>query len=142
MHTQTLLRETDHLPWQELRPGFHLRVLHGATDEDTRALLLKLEPGVVVGRHRHGGEVHALTLQGQRRLLDSGQVVGAGGYVYEPPGNEDSWMAIGDEPLVLFVTVRGPIEALDERGEVTARTTTGSIASSYRDFLATLAATA
>jgi quercetin dioxygenase-like cupin family protein len=127
--------EIEALPWQPLRPGFSLKLLRGgAHDDDTRVLLLRLEPGTVVARHRHGGEVHALNLAGTRRILESGEVVGPGGYVYEPPGNVDSWMAIGDEPLVIFVTVRGAIEYLDDAGAPTARSTTPSATESYRRF--------
>jgi quercetin dioxygenase-like cupin family protein len=130
-----ILRATAHLPWQEVSPGFQLKLLHGATDADTRALLLRLEPGTVVQRHRHGGEVHAVNLQGSRRL-DTGEVVGPGGYVHEPAGNEDSWEAIGDEPVVVFVTVRGAMETLDGAGRPVSRSTTASIAEGYRRFVA------
>jgi len=129
-----LLHAADALPWFHVSPGFDLKLLHGEADDDTRALLLRLEPGTVIGRHRHEGEVHALNLAGTRKLLDTGELVGPGGYVYEPPGNEDSWMAVGSEPLVVFVTVRGAMEALDEAGRPVTRTTTGSLAESYRRF--------
>ena len=130
--THPLLRGTESLPWAELAPGFTFKLLHGDVDADTRVQLLRLEPGTVIGRHRHTGEVHALTLSGQRKLLDTGELVGPGGYVYEPPGNVDSWMAVGDEPLLIFVTVQGAIEALDEQGNVTVRNTTASVAARYR----------
>lgn len=133
--TDALLRGTDHLPWQPIEPGFSLKVLRGGADGDTRALLLRLEPGTAVARHRHEGEVHALNLQGTRRL-DTGELVGPGGYVHEPAGNEDSWEAVGDEPVVVFVTVRGAMETLDAAGGVASRSTTSSIAASYRSFLA------
>jgi hypothetical protein len=45
-------------------------------------------------------------------------------------------MAVGDQPLLVFVTVRGAIEALDDAGRVLRRTTTGSIAESYRRYAA------
>lgn len=45
-------------------------------------------------------------------------------------------MAVGDEPCIVFVTVRGAIESLDERGGVTTRNSTASVAASYRRFLA------
>lgn len=130
MDLHDALTGTDHLPWQQLREGFEFKVLHGATDDDTRALLLRLQPGTVIDRHRHHGEVHALNLRGWREL-DDGRRIGPGGYVYEPPGNVDSWRAVGDEPVVIFVTVRGAIEALDAAGQVTARTTTGTMAATY-----------
>lgn len=86
------------LPWQPISPGFSLKVVRGGGDDDTRVLLLRVEPGTVIGRHRHGGEVHALQLAGQRELLDTGEVVGPGGYVYEPPGNVDSWRRSATSP--------------------------------------------
>jgi acetyl esterase len=135
------LRATDDLSWMPVSAGFDLKVLHGSIDEDTRTLLLRLQPGTVIGFHRHSGEVHGFNLAGQRKLLESGEVIGPGGYVYEPPGNVDSWMAVGEEPLLTLVTVRGVIGDLDEHDKVTTTTTTSSIASSYRRFVAAHAGT-
>ena len=124
------------LPWQPISPGFWLKALRAESDDQARALLLRLEPGTIIPRHRHEGEVHAFNVSGQRRLLDTGDVVEPGGYVYEPPGNVDSWMAIGDEPLIVHVVVRGAVEYLDENGQVVSRSTTGSTGDAYRRFLA------
>ncbi len=129
------MKNHESLPWQPLRPGFSTKLLHGGGDDETRVQILRLEPGTVVHLHRHGGEVHALNLAGSRKLLETGEVVGPGGYVYEPAGNVDSWMAVGDEPAIVFVTVRGSIEMLDEKGQVVSRTTTGSVTESYRRFV-------
>jgi quercetin dioxygenase-like cupin family protein len=126
------------LPWQPVRPGFDIKLIRGGSDDDTRVQLLRLQPGTLIPKHRHTGEVHALNLAGSRELLDTGEVIGPGGYVYEPPGNVDSWRAVGDEPLIVFVTVRGAIEYVDERGAVTGRTTTGSASEGYRAFQASL----
>jgi 2,4'-dihydroxyacetophenone dioxygenase len=125
----------DELPWQKVSPGFSLKVLHGGGDEDTRVLLLRLEPGTLVPLHRHTGEVHAFNLSGYRELVEQGEVVGPGGYVYEPPGNVDSWRAVGDEPVVVLVTCRGAMETFGEGGAVVARSTTGALSESYRRFL-------
>jgi 2,4'-dihydroxyacetophenone dioxygenase len=125
------LSSTEHLPWSPVSPGFDLKVLRGRSDDESRALLLRLTPGTVIGRHRHEGEVHALNLSGQRKLIETGEIIGPGGYVYEPPGNVDSWMAVGDEPLVVFVTVRGAIEYLDDDGNVVHRSSTRTTAESY-----------
>lgn len=135
----SLLQGTDRLPWCPVEPGFSLKLLRGNKDEDTRVLLLRLEPGTVIGLHRHEGEVHALNLAGEREL-DTGMRVGPGGYVYEPAGNVDSWKAVGTEPVIVFVTVRGAMESLDAEGRVTERTTTGSLATAYRRFCAEHAA--
>lgn len=124
----------DALPWQPISHGFTLKVVKAGLDEDTRVLVLRLEPGTVIARHRHTGEIHALNLAGSRKILDTGEVIGPGGYVYEPPGNIDSWMAIGDEPVIVFLTARGAIEYLGEDGNVTSRSTTSSVSAAYRAF--------
>jgi 2,4'-dihydroxyacetophenone dioxygenase len=128
--------DTDSLPWQPISPGFSLKVLRATTDDEARAVLLRLEPGTVIQRHRQGGDVHAFHLAGRRKLLDTGEVVGPGSYVYEPAGNVDSWMAVGDEPLVVHVVVRGAVEYLDEHDQVTSRTTSASAGETWRRFLA------
>ena len=136
MHGFALSPAIDALPWQPISPGFSLKVVRGSvSDDDTRVLLLRLEPGTVTGRHRHSGEIHALNLAGTRQILDSGEVVGPGGYVYEPSGNVDSWMAIGDVPVIVFLTARGAIEYLDEHGEVRGRTTTSSVSAGYQRYV-------
>lgn len=130
----SVLTETDSLPWQPIAPGFSLKALRAPSDGEARVLLLRLEPGTVIPRHRHSGEVHAFNLAGSRELLDTGERVGPGGFVYEPPGNVDSWRAVGDEPLVVLVVVRGAVEYLDDEGRVLSRSTTGSTGESYRRF--------
>jgi 2,4'-dihydroxyacetophenone dioxygenase len=128
---------TDHhsLPWQPISPGFSLKLLRGGSDDDTRVLLLRVDPGTVISRHRHEGEVHAFNLAGSRTILETGQVIGPGGYVYEPPGNVDSWMGVGDEPALVLVTVRGAMVTLGDNGQGEVRTTTGSATESYQAFL-------
>ena len=125
------------LPWLPISPGFDLKLVRGVTDDDseTRVLLLRVQPGTVIGRHRHTGEVHAFHISGQRKLLDTGEVLGPGTYLYEPPGNIDSWMAVGDEPLVVFLTLSGRIDYLDDAGTVIKQSTAATTRARYRALL-------
>jgi 2,4'-dihydroxyacetophenone dioxygenase len=132
--TQQLVH-AETLPWQPLKPGFSMKLLYADSETDVRIQLLRLEPGTVIERHRHGGSVHAYNLSGQRMLLDTRELVGPGGYVHEPPGNVDSWMAVGDEPVIVFVTVQGAISYIDDRGEVRSTNTTREIADRYQRFV-------
>jgi quercetin dioxygenase-like cupin family protein len=132
--TFSLSPAIDALPWQPIRPGFSLKVIKPGADDETAVLLLRLEPGTVIARHRHTGEIHALNLAGSREILDTGEVIGPGGYVYEPPGNVDSWRAIGDTPVIVFLTRSGAIEYLDERGGVKSSTTSRDVSEGYRAF--------
>src|SRR5438067_737740 len=126
------IADTRALPWVQLVPGFSFKLVRATTDDDTWVELLRVEPGTVIPRHRHTGEIHAYTLAGQRELHETGEIVGAGHYVYEPPGNVDSWSAVGAEPLLVFVTIRGAIEYLDEHGVVIRRSTASTAAEAYR----------
>lgn len=95
---------TDTLPWMPLGEGVWARPLRFAGE--ARSLQLKVAPGVTIERHRHAGEVHAFNVSGSRRL-ENGDIAGPGAYVYEPPGNEDSWSCVGDEPCVVQINMSG-----------------------------------
>jgi hypothetical protein len=114
--TSTPLHTGD-LDWVPLKPGLAFKPLVYYPDNAGWQLLLRVEPGTVIPRHRHTGTVHAFNLTGSR-LLDTGEIAGPGAYVFEPAGNVDSWQAIGDEPCVLHIEVRGRNEYLDEQGGV------------------------
>ncbi len=133
--TSSPMTDTETLPWVTSSPGLSLKLLRGAPTDRVRVLLLRLEPGAVVPLHRHTGEVHALNLSGRRRL-HTGEIVGPGGYVYEPAGNVDSWAAIGDQPVILHVVVEGALEFLGEEGEVVSRSDNASISEAWRRGLA------
>jgi quercetin dioxygenase-like cupin family protein len=111
--------DPDTLPWIPLGPGESFKPLRFSARN--RVLLLKLEPGTIVPRHRHRGEVHAFNVSGRRELIDTGEIVGPGAYVYEPAGNVDSWRAVGDEPVVVHITSYGAMEYLDEHDDVLRR---------------------
>ena len=108
--------ETDGMPWIPTGPGKSFRPLRFAADGWSE--LMRLEPGSAVALHRHTGEVHAYNVSGTREILGSGELVGPGGYVYEPAGTVDGWGAVGDEPCVVHIKVTGIIEYLDDNGQV------------------------
>ncbi len=126
MNLAPLPVDTARIPWIPLGAGAAFKPLRFLSKDEGRVLLLRLEPGIVVPQHRHLGEVHAYNLAGRRRL-DTGEVVGPGGYVYEPEGNVDSWTAVGDEPVTVLVTTFGAMEYLGEGGEVLQRDTAASL---------------
>lgn len=139
--------DPERMPWIPMGPaGLSFKPLRFFRDGSGWMYLFRLEPGTVIPRHRHTGEVHGFNLSGTRELLDTGEVIGPGGYVYEPPGNVDSWRATGASPVVLLVTVRGAIEYLTEDGQVSKRVTSEDRLQTYRrwceansaPFLATL----
>lgn len=136
MELAPLPLDTAGLPWIPLGPGESFKPLRFLPDDRGRVLLLRLEPGTVVQRHRHLGDVHAFNLAGHRKLLETETVVGPGGYVYEPAGNVDSWMAVGDEPVIVHITAHGTMEYLDENDEVVASDGTSSLRETYLRYCA------
>jgi hypothetical protein len=125
--------DTDTLPWLPLSSGIASRPLRFAGDERTQ--LLKVEPGISVGLHSHGGFVHAYTISGSRRL-DGDVIAGPGSYVFEPKGNRDCWECVGDEPVILFIHMSGTLVSLDPNGREIGRTTTKGLRRQYLDWCA------
>lgn len=127
----SLLTDAESLPWIPLGPGESFKPLRFLTGNRGRVLLLRLEPGCVVPPHRHTGDVHAFNLEGSRELIDDGQLVGPGAYVYEPAGNADTWRVVGDSPCTVFIVTRGVMEYLDEHGDVVQRDSTETLREAY-----------
>jgi quercetin dioxygenase-like cupin family protein len=122
------------IPWIPLGTGESFKPLRFLSNDRGRVLLLRLLPGTLVPRHRHLGEVHGYNVAGQRLLLETGEVVGPGGYVYEPAGNVDSWQAVGAEPVIVHITAFGAMEYLSEDGEVLRRDSPSSLRERYLSF--------
>lgn len=123
------------LPWIPLRNGLAFKPLHFFEHDHGWVLLLRLDPGTEIPLHRHTGEVHGYTLSGMRRL-GTGEIAGPGAYVYEPAGQVDSWTAVGDEPLIVFIVVEGAVEYLDGNHNVTVRATARSQHEAYLRYCA------
>lgn len=111
-------------------PGKSSSPLRFLQDDRGFVELLRMEPGVVMPLHRHTGEIHAWNLTGTRRLC-TGEVIGPGDYVYEPPGNVDWWKVVGDEPMLALVIVMGTVEFLGPDHAVTLRASATSQRTAY-----------
>jgi 2,4'-dihydroxyacetophenone dioxygenase len=120
------------LPWVPLRGGMWMRPLcfldHGYS------LQLRVAKGVTTGAHRHTGDVNALMLSGRRRILSTGELLGPGDFVHEPPGNEDDWGC--EEDCVIMITLTGRIEYLNTNGDVDHFTDTNTAQAAYLHYCA------
>lgn len=123
------------LPWVPLGPGKAFKPLAFLRGDRGFVELLRLDPGTHIPLHRHSGEVHAFNLRGSRRL-DTGELIGPGGYVHEPAGNIDSWTVAGDEPLELLVVVMGVVEYLSADHQVSDRFDASRLDQCYRAWCA------
>jgi quercetin dioxygenase-like cupin family protein len=117
-HAETYVLDTARMDWVPAGPGLSFKPLRFLPANGGWVQLLRLEPGTLIPRHRHTGEVHALNLSGYRRLIESDTVIGPGTYVHESRGDVDSWQAVGDEPCLIYVEVYGAVEYLDSEGDV------------------------
>jgi 2,4'-dihydroxyacetophenone dioxygenase len=129
------IAETASFLWMPVAPGMWSKPLAFLPDDTGWTVLLKVEPGTRIGLHRHLGAVHGFVVSGRRRLSD-GRVLGPGDYEYEPAGQTDTWAVEGDEPLVSFFVVCGPVEYFGPGGEIVSRDTAQSKAEIYRRFCA------
>lgn len=123
------------IPWVPLSPGKAFKPLRFLREDRGFVELLRLQPGEAIPLHRHSGEVHAFNLDGTREL-DTGEVIGPGGYVYEPAGNVDAWKVVGDLPLTVLVVVMGAVEYLGIDGTVISRWTASRLFDAYHDYCA------
>lgn len=109
------------LPWiPSGTPGKSAKPLRFLRNGSGFVELLRMEPGTLMPLHRHSGEIHAYNLSGSRQLC-TGEVIGPGDYVFEPPGNIDWWKVIGDETMLALVVVMGDVAFLGPGDTVRAR---------------------
>ena len=120
---------TPELPWVPLRTGMWMRPL--CFLDDGYSLQLRVAPGTRTGPHRHTGAVDALMLSGQRRIFTTGELLGPGDFIHEPPGNEDEWGCVGDQECVVMITLKGRVEYLLANGDVDHHTDTWTAQAAY-----------
>lgn len=125
----------DAVPWVPLSEGKSFKPLRFLSGNRGFVELLRLEPGEEIPLHRHTGEVHAFNLEGSRQLC-TGEVIGPGGYVYEPAGNIDAWKVVGNVPLIVMIIAAGAVEYLGPDNAVTARFTADTLMNCYREYCA------
>ena len=126
-----VLHHTADLDWIPLSPGISFKPIVFFPDDSGYQLLLRVEPGTVVPRHRHTGEIHAFVLSGERRIGGCPDVIRAGSYVYEPVGNVDTWEAVGHGACVVHIEANGRIEYLDEHDDVVRHTDAATARATY-----------
>ncbi|GAA0706196.1 cupin domain-containing protein [Dokdonella soli] len=133
-HLPARLGSTADLPWiPSATPGKSSKPLRFLAEDRGFVELLRMAPGIVMPLHRHTGEIHAYNLSGSRKLC-TGEVIGPGDYVYEPPGTIDWWKIVGDEPMVALVVVMGTVEFLGPDGIVRASASASTQLADYHRY--------
>jgi len=125
-------KDTPWIPMSHEKAWKPLRFLEGGRGF---VELLRMQPGAIMPLHRHTGEIHAYNLAGTRTLC-TGEVIGPGDYVYEPPGNTDWWRVTGEEEMTALVVVIGAVEFLGPGNTVIARADAHSQRAAYETWCA------
>ncbi|TAM51136.1 MAG: cupin domain-containing protein [Paraburkholderia sp.] len=121
------------MPWIPESPVKSWKPLRFFADGRGFVEMMRMSPGATMPLHRHTGEIHAFNLEGER-VLCTGERVGPGEYVYEPPGNTDWWKVVGEVPLTVFVVVHGEVEFLGADGSVRHRVSAATQLNAYRQY--------
>lgn len=122
------------LPWiPSPTRGKYAKPLRFFAEDRGFVELLRMDPGVTMPLHRHTGEIHAYNLSGTRQLC-TGELIGPGDYVFEPPGNVDWWKIVGNEPMIALVVVMGTVEFLGPGGSVRARANATTQRAEYEQY--------
>ncbi len=98
------LQGPDAAAWQPLRPGVHIRPLHG--EGPAMSLLARFEPGACVPAHPHGIDEECLMVEGDLFLGDV--LLRQGGFQAAPAGSAHGDL-VADGPCLLFF--HGAIDA-------------------------------
>jgi len=119
------------VPWIRLGEGRELKPLRFLSEDRGYIALLRIQPGAVVPVHRHTGEVHSFTIEGEREL-HTGEIVGPGDYVFEPAGHVDTWKGAGTGPALVLVVVYGAADHVGPTDQQERRFSSNNVEKMYR----------
>lgn len=111
-------QDMEWLPWA--MPGAHFKLLHADAATGRFALLIKFEAGAAAPIHRHIGAVEGYMLEGGFHYRDAPErPFNAGCYLWENDGAVHQ--PVSPEGAVMFAVFHGPVEGLDDAGNITGR---------------------
>jgi 2,4'-dihydroxyacetophenone dioxygenase len=106
------------VPWA--MQGSHFKLLHADPESGRFTLLIKFDKDVAAPLHRHIGAVEGYMLEGSFYYHDNPDIVFTpGSYLYENEGAVHR--PISPEGGIMFAVFHGPIEGVDEAGNITGR---------------------
>lgn len=113
--------QLDGLPWVPwAMPGAVFKLLATDSAAGRFSLLIRLTAGCQAPAHRHVGAVEGLVLEGAFYYSDAPEVrYTAGTYLLERAGAVHQ--PVNPDGALLFAVFHGPVEGLDDEGNVTGR---------------------
>jgi 2,4'-dihydroxyacetophenone dioxygenase len=133
---------SDELPWADNwagDPGIKLKLLMADIEGGRYAVRMLFAPGLKVAPHKHSGEIHAFTFDGEWAYLEYPESPSnrAGSYLFEPPGSTHTLKVADDVDGytdVLFV-MYGAMLHLGPSGELLGVTDAESVLREYPQLL-------
>jgi quercetin dioxygenase-like cupin family protein len=115
-----LHRGESELPFVTYQEGVTFQLLQADIQAGLWVARVRMRPGATIQRHKHTGEVFALTLKGAWKYLEYPEVNTAGSYLFEPAGSIHTLHALDSNADITeaWFAIRGANLNLDEQGNV------------------------
>lgn len=134
---EALHRGADDLPFVPFTDGVVFQLLQVDVEFGLWVVRTKFDPGVTIQRHRHTGEVNAVTFSGAWKYLEYPNTINrAHSYLFEPAGSIHTLTTDVegvDEITDVWFAIRGANLNLDDDGNVESVLDAGSILEMYEN---------
>lgn len=131
---EALHRAENELPFVEFQEGVDFQLLQVDVEAGLWVIRARFQPGVTIQRHKHTGEVFAVTIAGSWKYLEYPNVINtAGSYLFEPAGSIHTLHVpeTNTEVTNVWFAVRGANLNLDEAGNVESVLDAGAVLELY-----------
>jgi 2,4'-dihydroxyacetophenone dioxygenase len=134
---QAMHRGSEDLPFVPFTDGVVFQLLQVDVEFGLWVVRTKFDPGVTIQRHRHTGEVYAVTFSGAWKYLEYPDTINrAYSYLFEPAGSIHTLTTDVegvDEVTDVWFAIRGANLNLDDDGKVDSVLDAGRILKLYED---------
>jgi len=126
-------RSETELPFVNFMDGLAVQLLQVDIEAGLWVVRARFAPGLTLPRHKHTGEVFALTFSGSWKYLEYPEINTAGSYLFEPSGSIHTLHApaANTETTEAWFAIRGANLNLNEAGEVESVWDAGFILDTY-----------
>ena len=134
---EALHRSPDDLPFVPFIDGVLFQLLQVDVEFGLWVVRTKFDPGVTIQRHRHTGEVYAVTFSGAWKYLEYPDTINrAFSYLFEPAGSIHTLTTDiegVDEITDVWFAIRGANLNLDDDGKVESVLDAGAVLELYEE---------
>jgi quercetin dioxygenase-like cupin family protein len=128
-----LHRGEDELPFVEFEENFHIQLLQVDVAGGFWVVRTRIGPDKTIQRHKHTGEVFAVTFAGAWKYLEYPEINTAGSYLFEPAGSVHTLHtpATNTEVTDVWFAIRGANLNLGADGNVESVLDAGAVLEFY-----------